>query len=397
MTEAPALLRTPLYERHVALGARMVPFAGWEMPVQYAATSTSTRPCAARPGLFDLSHMGEVAGVRPGAAAVLDYALAGDLSALELGQAQYSMLLRRRTAASSTTSSSTAPPTRATWSSPTPPTAGRRSTSSRARAAGDFDATVDDERDEIALIALQGPRAAGVARLARPTLDLAALGHYASRARHGRRRAGADRAHRLHRRGRLRAVRRDARRATARCGRRCSTPGETRARAVRASARRDTLRLEAGMPLYGHELDRRHYPYEAGLGRVVKLDKGDFIGRAALAAVQQAGPARKLVGLVMREQRRRPPRLPGRRSTARRQARSPAARTRRRSASRSRWPTCRPRPHRRHDVEVVVRGSAASGRAGKAALLQAAEAGRRLTPAALQDSRSRSRSAHVPG
>jgi aminomethyltransferase len=64
---------------------------------------------------------------------------------------------------------------------------------------------------------------------------------------------------------------------------------------------RDTLRLEAGMPLYGNELGRDTNPYEANLGRVVKLDKGEFMGRAALAAVQQAGPARKLVGLIMRD------------------------------------------------------------------------------------------------
>jgi aminomethyltransferase len=63
---------------------------------------------------------------------------------------------------------------------------------------------------------------------------------------------------------------------------------------------RDTLRLEAGMPLYGNELGRDVNPYEANLGRVVKLDKGEFVGRAALASVQQSGPARKLVGLVMR-------------------------------------------------------------------------------------------------
>jgi aminomethyltransferase len=64
---------------------------------------------------------------------------------------------------------------------------------------------------------------------------------------------------------------------------------------------RDTLRLEAGMPLYGNELDRSVNPYEANLGRVVKLEKGEFVGRAALASVQQAGPRRKLVGLVMRD------------------------------------------------------------------------------------------------
>ncbi len=67
-------------------------------------------------------------------------------------------------------------------------------------------------------------------------------------------------------------------------------------------ASRDTLRLEAGMPLYGNELGLDVNPYEANLGRVVKLDKGDFVGRAALAAVEAAGPARRLVGLVMTDE-----------------------------------------------------------------------------------------------
>ena len=112
---------------------------------------------------------------------------------------------------------------------------------------------------------------------------------------------------------------------------------------------RDTLRLEAGMPLYGNELDRTTNPYEAGLGRVVKLDKaGDFVGRAALEKVAADGPAKQLVGLTLDGRGDRPPRLPDARrpATASRSASSPAARRRQRSACPSRWATCRRRTRR---------------------------------------------------
>ena len=106
---------------------------------------------------------------------------------------------------------------------------------------------------------------------------------------------------------------------------------------------RDTLRLEAGMPLYGNELDPDHDPYEAGLGRVVKLDKpGDFVGRAALERIAAEGPRRLLVGLVVRGRgiaRHGYPVFAGERRDRRRHERRPS---RRRSACRSPWPTSRP-------------------------------------------------------
>ena len=89
------LRRTPLYDRHVALGARMVPFAGWEMPVQYASIIDEHRTVRTALGLFDLSHMGELLVSGPDALAYLRYCVISDPGSLALGQAQYSMLCGR--------------------------------------------------------------------------------------------------------------------------------------------------------------------------------------------------------------------------------------------------------------------------------------------------------------
>jgi aminomethyltransferase len=138
------------------------------------------------------------------------------------------------------------------------------------QARGDFEATVDDESDRTALIAPQGPNSAAL--LAQLTdLDLAGLANYHSM------------------RGKV-------------AGLDClvARTGYTGEDGFELGSR-DTLRLEAAMPLYGNELDRSVNPYEANLGRVVKMEKGEFVGRSALAAVQQTGPRRRLVGLQMRE------------------------------------------------------------------------------------------------
>jgi aminomethyltransferase len=297
VTGAPALLRTPLHERHVALGARLVPFAGWEMPVQYASILDEHRTVRSAVGLFDLSHMGELLLTGPEALAFTRYAVVSDPGTLEPGQAQYSMLcdtdggiiddlIVYRTEEGYLIVCNAA---------------NHQAVLDHLdalRQRGDFDATVEDRSARTALIAPQGPRAAEL--LATLTeLDLAALGYYRSQrgtvagvdclvARTGY--TGEDGFELFC----------DARRAT-RLWDALVEAGEPLGLKPCGLGSRDTLRLEAGMPLYGNELGRDVNPYEANLGRVVKLDKGEFMGRAALAAVQQAGPVRKLVGLVMRD------------------------------------------------------------------------------------------------
>src|SRR5947209_11314306 len=90
------LLRTPLYERHVALGARLVPFAGWEMPVQYEGVIPEHRAVRSNAGVFDVSHMGELEVEGPKARAFLQAMLSNDLDKLEPGQAQYTLLTNER-------------------------------------------------------------------------------------------------------------------------------------------------------------------------------------------------------------------------------------------------------------------------------------------------------------
>ncbi|HET7520759.1 MAG TPA: glycine cleavage system aminomethyltransferase GcvT [Candidatus Limnocylindria bacterium] len=298
-TEQPAtsgpLQRTPLHDRHVAAGARMVPFAGWEMPVQYNSILDEHRTVRSAVGLFDLSHMGELLVTGPEALAFARYAVVSDPGALEPGQAQYSMLCaedggiiddlivyRTDEGYLIVCNAANHDAVLAHLES--------------LRARGDFDAAVDDRSQRTALIAPQGPRAADL--LATLTdLDLDGLGYYRSLrglvagidclvARTGY--TGED--------GFELFV--DARRA-GQLWDALVAAGEPLGLKPCGLGSRDTLRLEAGMPLYGNELGRDVNPYEANLGRVVKLDKGEFMGRAALASVQQSGPRRKLVGLVM--------------------------------------------------------------------------------------------------
>jgi aminomethyltransferase len=298
VTGAPAALRhTPLHAAHQALGAKLVPYAGYEMPVQYASIIEEHRTVRSAVGLFDLSHMGELLVGGPEALAFARYAVVSDPGALEPGQAQYSMvcaedggiiddLIVYRTDEGYLIVCNAANHDAVL------------AHLGQLRERGDFDATVEDRSERTALIAPQGPRAAEL--LAQLTdLDLGTLGYYRSLrgtvagidclvARTGY--TGEDGFELFC----------DARRAPALWDKLLAAGAELGIRPCGLGSR-DTLRLEAGMPLYGNELDRSVNPYEANLGRVVKLEKGEFVGRAALASVQQAGPRRKLVGLVMRD------------------------------------------------------------------------------------------------
>jgi len=287
---------TPLNDRHVALGARMIDFAGWLMPVQYAGILEEHRAVRERAGLFDLSHMGELFVEGPDAGAALAHALVTNPPALADGRAHYSMIVEAdggiiddlivyRLAADRFLVVANA---------------GNARTVSDAlaeRLTG-FKAVLDDRSLATALVAIQGPRSVEiVAPLT--DVDLAALRYYAIAegsvagipglvARTGY--TGEDGFEVFVDTGRAVELW-DALMAA----------GVGQGLAPIGLGARDTLRLEAGMPLYGNELDRTTNPYEANLGRVVKLDKPDeFVGRAALEKVARDGVARRLVGLVMR-------------------------------------------------------------------------------------------------
>ncbi|MFC8190515.1 glycine cleavage system aminomethyltransferase GcvT [Cellulomonas sp. NPDC057328] len=302
-------LRSPLHDEHVALGAALTSFAGWQMPLRYTsdlAEHTAVRTAA---GLFDLSHMGEIAVTGPDAGRFLDLALVGTLSSLRVLGARYTMVVQPdggviddlvvyRTGEQEYLVVANA--------SNHVTVLGEL----RARAAG-LDVEVADRSAATGLVAVQGPRALEVV-LATPGLaadpDAPAgvtpetLRYYACLpmrfddvpvlvARTGY--TGED--------GFEFFLPADAAPALWRA---LLTAGEPYGTVPAGLSARDSLRLEAGMPLYGNELDRTTTPHDAGLGRVVKLDKVDadgtplpFVGRDALAARAASAPARVLVGL----------------------------------------------------------------------------------------------------
>jgi len=301
-SRGPELRRTPLTSVHERLGATLTGFAGWLMPLRYGSETAEHNAVRTAAGLFDLSHMGEIMVTGPDAAAALDYALVGQPSALAPGRARYTMicapdggilddLIVYRLADDEFLVVANAANTDTVLDALT----------DRAGTYTPAGAKVSDRTADYALIALQGPNAA---RVLGPVTDadLATVKYYASY-------PATVAGHRilLARTGytgedgfELFTGPQDAEpiwdaltEAGAACG---LVPA--------GLAARDTLRLEAGMPLYGNELGPDLTPFDAGLGRVVKLDKpGDFVGRTALAERAGEEPARELVGLVCRSRR----------------------------------------------------------------------------------------------
>jgi aminomethyltransferase len=277
----------------------MTPFAGWLMPLRYTSETAEHQAVRHAAGLFDLSHMGEILVRGPGAGAALDYALTGYLSTVQPGRARYTMicaadggvlddLVVYRQGEQEFLVIANAANTATVYDQ------------LRSRAAG-HDAEVVDATLDWALIAIQGPEAAGI--LGPLTeLDLGAMKYYAGAfgevagrpawvARTGY--TGED-GFEVFCRPSDAVVVWDA----------LAAAGAPAGLVPAGLAARDTLRLEAGMPLYGNELGPDVTPFEAGLGRVVKFDKpGDFVGREALAARASEGPRRRLAGLTMKSRR----------------------------------------------------------------------------------------------
>ncbi len=285
-----AVGKTPLYDCHLEAEARMVEFAGWRMPVQYAGVIDEHRAVRGAAGLFDVSHMGEIRVAGPGAEAALQRLTPNNVARLRPGRIHYSALLTERgtyiddllvyrladeefllvvNAANAARDLE--------W----------------VRAHGDDGAVVEDVSRRYALLALQGPRAeeilAGLAET-----DLSEIGYY-----------GFDRAAVA---GRPALVSRTG--YTGEDGfelyvepaaapdlwRRLLAAGRPAGLVPAGLGARDTLRLEAAMALYGHELDDSTTPLQAALEWTVKWKKGDFIGREALLAEREAGPGRRLTG-----------------------------------------------------------------------------------------------------
>ena len=282
-----ALLRTPLFERHRAAGAKLVPFAGWEMPVQYTGIREEHMAVREGCGIFDVSHMGEIETSGPDALALLQRLLSNDVAKIPVGGAQYSVLCREdggilddlftyRLGEQSylTVTNAANHQQDLEWF--------------REHASG-FDARVEDRLHDYAMLAVQGPEARGlVGALAAqplPARMTAAQGRI----------AGVD---------------------ALVCG--TGYTGEDGVELLLAPANapalwealvdagattaglaaRDTLRLEACFHLYGNDLSLDRNPIEAGLGWCCKEDTG-FIGSEAVRAVRRAGAPEKLVAFAL--------------------------------------------------------------------------------------------------
>jgi len=290
------LLRTALVDWHRANGGRLIDFAGWEMPVQYSSILDEHRAVRERVGLFDLSHMGEVWVSGPGAGTGLAAALVSDPTRLATGRAHYSMIV----APDGGIIDDLIVYRVADERFMVVPNASNRVavvTALGERLDG-HDAAMDDASLRTSLVAVQGPRAA---ELLSPLtdVDLASLKYYAIAEGH----AAGQPAH-IARTGYTGEdgfelfVEWDA---ALPIWERLLADGEKFGIMAAGLGARDTLRLEAGMPLYGNELDRDTNPFDANLGRVVKFDKaGDFVGREALLKVAEQGPRKQLVGLIVR-------------------------------------------------------------------------------------------------
>jgi len=288
--------KTPLYEEHIKLGARMVEFAGWEMPVQYSGVIDEHKAVREAAGLFDVSHMGQIEVTGRGATDYVQHLTTNDVRKLVDGQAQYSLLCREN--------------------------AGVIDDVIVYRISGEKyvivvnainavkdldwleshardDARIENISPEHAMIAFQGPKSQEI--LAELTdADLASIGHYHFRSG---RIAGADCI--IARTG-----------YTGEDGFEIFAPpagvtgvwqailekGKPRGVLPAGLGARDTLRTEMRYSLYGHEITEETNPIEAGLGWVVKLNnEDDFIGKRAIKEIKEKGLARTLVGFKMQE------------------------------------------------------------------------------------------------
>ena len=291
---APSLKRTTLYDTHVALGAKIVPFAGFEMPVQYPTGITAEHKAVREEaGVFDVSHMGEFIVRGPQAVDFVNYVTTNDVASLKPGQAQYSTILRE---------DGTIVDDCLVYRSDNRVLMVVNGSNIEkdfahiSQYVGKFDVTLEDISDDIALLALQGPQAQRILQQHTDT-DLSQIKYYEHQMGTV---AGIERVY-ISRTG-----------YTGEDGFELYFPAEYGPQMWTALTKsgevlpaglgsRDSLRLEMGMALYGNDIDDTTTPLEAGLSWLVKLKKGDFVGREALVKQKEQGVPRKLVGFTTSE------------------------------------------------------------------------------------------------
>ncbi|MEM9801530.1 MAG: glycine cleavage system aminomethyltransferase GcvT [Planctomycetota bacterium] len=295
MTDTP-LQKTALHDVHVAAGAKMVPFGGWSMPVQYDSILDEARRVRGKTGLFDIGHMGRLHVTGADAARFLDTVVTSFVQKIPASAIRYGLvcdedggpfddLLIYKSSDSDVfvVANASNCATVLAWLQDH---------------AGGFDVDIADRSAELAMLALQGPKSQAALQPLVEDKDLGEVGYYkfcfatvcglsdvrVSRTGY----TGEDGFELYFPAG-----------ESVRVWHALLEAGADEGIAPIGLGARDTLRLEAGMPLYGHEIDRDHNPIEAGLsfGVSFKEEKGDWIGREALAKVKE-NPRRKLVGIT---------------------------------------------------------------------------------------------------
>lgn len=287
-------MHTPLHAEHEALGARLVPFAGYSMPVQYAGVVKEHQAVRERAGLFDVSHMGELWLRGPEALAVADSVVTNFVGKLRVGRAKYTAACNEK---------GTILDDLIVYRTGEQEVLVVCNASNRDKMVAHFAAHAEgrcefaDESDETALIALQGPAAIQVAEAAGAPPEMLALKAFrlASLEIGGVRVVAARTGYTGEDGFELFCSNADA----VALWRRLMEAGAPHGIAPAGLAARDTLRLEACLCLYGNDIDETTNPLEAGLGWVVKLERGDFVGRDALLEIQKTGVTRRLVGIEM--------------------------------------------------------------------------------------------------
>ncbi len=280
MTASASLRQTPLHALHVAAGAKMVPFGGWEMPVYYSSIIEEHHAVRHHAGLFDISHMGEFIVAGPAAEATLNRLLTNDLRRLALGQAQYTLLCNERGGIIDDLIIYRLEPDQFLL------------IVNASNIAADLawiqrHIPVENQSDQTAAVALQGPEAAKRLGIDLPHFHIGRFRLFGIECRVARTGyTGEDGFEIL-------CSNADAARLWSELLARGAKPCGLGAR--------DTLRLEMCYPLHGHDITETTTPLEAGLGRFVALDKGEFVGRDVLLAQKQKGVSRRLVAFKMVE------------------------------------------------------------------------------------------------
>ena len=291
------LRKTPLHSRHVALGGRLVPFAGFELPIQYSGIAAEHQAVRTRAGIFDVSHMGELRVRGPGAVSFIDSLITNDLSRIAIGQAVYTCCCREdggilddlivyKHGDDDVLVVCNASNHDKIWQH------------FQTRSHGVDSLALEDQTDSTALLALQGPRALELLGLLEPELRGLSTELSPFRFRQARLTGKAVTIARTGYTGEdgveIFCGTEDAGTVWDAILRTGTTLGVVPA----GLGCRDTLRLEARLSLYGNELDEQTNPLEAGLGWTVKWNK-EFEGKRALLAARECGLTRRIAGFEM--------------------------------------------------------------------------------------------------